>query len=106
MKLRIKGLYVVIYALLGFVIASYPLTLARYSVWGCILMIIYGQGKEQVRLVWQYLLIVQLISTANYIYWHFMAKEDSDLVCRLIELSQFLINLAILTLFRENRPTT
>lgn len=69
-------------------------------------MIIYGQGKKQVRLIWQYLLGAQLISSTNYIYWYFLAKEDSDLVCRLIELSQFLINLAVLMILREDQAIT
>ena len=50
--------------------------------------------------------MVQLISTANYVYWNFMTKEESDLICRLIEMSQFLINLAVLTMFSENQPST
>lgn len=104
LKLRIKGLYIASYSLFGFILASYPLTLAIFAISGWILLIIYGQGKEHVRVIWQYLFIVQLISSANYFYWCFLGKEDSDLICRLIELSQFLINLAVLTIVREDQP--
>ena len=46
MKLRMKGVYIAIYAILGFIIASSPLNLAIYSICAWVLMIIEGKGKE------------------------------------------------------------
>lgn len=53
--------------------------------------------------IWRYLIVTQFIAAINYLLWYLLYQYEADVVCKIIELSQFSVGLLALALLADRR---
>jgi hypothetical protein len=93
LRVEVRAFYVFAYSAVGILMVLHPLTLSVYAYLGWLLVLIGGWEKLSVESIWRYLMFSQFIVAVNYLIWYLVYQYEADTACRILELSQLVMNL-------------